>query len=126
MGLIPTNMRTADLTGRDNLFVDVDGTLLIWSGDHPGRAVKFPNEQIDYTQATINVDLVHELRVWIEGDLNNRRLYIWSVRDIPHCEKARALCGLQMYPTVEVIPKPGAMIDDSYKWLDRIGRTKIK
>ncbi len=124
MSLIPSNMRTAGLTGRDNLFVDVDGTLLLWADDRPGHALKTADGFIDYKAATVNRPLCDELFNWIEASPHNRRLFIWSAGDVPHCEHAAAMCGLT--PIATIIPKPGGMIDDSFKWLDRIGRTKIK
>ena len=87
------------------VFVDVDGTLLLWPGERPGRVPR-PGEPGHGQPPAINRGLVDALKAW-HGD--GRVLVIWSRGGIDHCRMAAQLCCLKPDACV---PKPDAAIDD--------------
>lgn len=67
----------------NHLYVDVDGTLLIWP-TNPGSPR--PGEQ-----PRINVELVECIKRW--QSVSGGQLVIWSMGGVKHCEMAAELCG---------------------------------
>lgn len=81
----------------NHVFVDVDGTLLIW----PTRAGSpLPGET-----PMVNLPLVAALRRWAAA---GGRIVIWTMGGLAHAEMARQLCGLDAI----CIPKPDLVVDD--------------
>lgn len=83
----------------DHVFVDVDGTLLIWP-TNPGapRPGEVP---------TVNTRLVAMLK---EAQRRGLKVVIWTMGGQAHAEMARRLCGLE---GAICIPKPDIVIDDA-------------
>lgn len=89
------------------IYVDVDGTLLIWPGK-PGRVPR-KGEAGHGFPPRINYRLVNALQNWHRC---GKVLVLWSRGGVGHCEYAARLCGLA--PDA-CLPKPRIAIDDSPK-----------
>ena len=74
----------------DSIFCDVDGTLLIWSGPHPGRVPR-PGEAHHGEPPMVNTPLVESLRLWQEP---GRYLAIWTRGGADKAREAAERCGL--------------------------------
>lgn len=87
------------------IYVDVDGTLLIW----PGKAGRPPREgEAGFGEIPkVNAPLVEALRRWHR---DGKVLVFWSRGGTKHCEFAAQLCGLK--PNA-CLPKPRIAIDDA-------------
>lgn len=97
-----------DLSRYSSVYVDVDGTLLIWPGSDPGRMPLF-GEHGYGQQPTINRELVEQLKKWKKSGPDNT-LVIWSRNGTKHAFRAAAACEL----TADAcLPKPDVAIDDS-------------
>lgn len=83
----------------NHVFVDVDGTLLIWPTT-PGSPR--PGET-----PAVNADLVRRLKSW---QARGMRIVIWTMGGVQHAELARDLCGLA---GALCIAKPDIAIDDA-------------
>lgn len=86
------------------IYVDVDGTLLIWPGE-AGRVPR-PGEPHHGGPPAINVPLVEQLKAWHRA---GRALVFWSRNGTKHCQMAARLTGLK---PLACLPKPNAAIDD--------------
>ena len=83
------------------IYVDVDGTLLLWPGKVP------PRNSHDYRNAPVNKPLVLAIKEWHRG---RNVLVLWSRGGKEHCEFAAKRCGLK--PDA-CIPKPRICVDDA-------------
>lgn len=90
-----------------SIYVDVDGTLLIWPEPNPG--VRQPG-----VEPEIHWDLVRVLRKW-KQEFPEKELIIWSANGKKHAQKVTHLCGLQHYVDA-FLTKPSMCIDDSWAW----------
>lgn len=100
------------------LYVDVDGTLLLWPGDRPGRVPRRGEPHYGEPPA-VNTSLVTELKRWHQPP---RTLVIWSHGGAAHAAMAANLCGLS---PAACLPKPSCAIDDaSEKRLKQFGVVK--
>ena len=105
---IPQSFRT--------LYVDVDGTLLLWHPDTPGkvRSLKTPR---------INTILVKAIRQWY---LPTHTLVIWSATSQGHAEYAATITKLDtLNPPPICLKKPDAMVDDNFSWFNKRPRIEI-
>lgn len=88
------------------LFVDVDGTLLMWPGGKPGRVPRAGEpghgQTPDINRAMLEI-IVQEL------DRGNE-VVIWSTGGTDHAKMAAKLCELPA--SVICIGKPGVCYDD--------------
>lgn len=84
----------------NHLYVDVDGTLLIWptvaGSPRSGETPK------------VNEALVDCIKRWLK--VSKGRLVIWSMGGPEHAELAATLCG---FDTCICIAKPDLVIDDA-------------
>lgn len=94
----------------DTLFVDVDGCLLIWRGDKPGRTPR-PGEPHEHEPPDVNRDLVARIN---ETGLP---VVVWSRGGSKHARYAADICGLKK--VVACISKPRVMVDDSFTWIEK-------
>lgn len=92
---------------RDTVFVDVDGTLLIWPTGRAGEG-----------QPIRNLDLCLKLQAWKTPD---RRIYVWSKGGHAHARRAVEFCELGDIVS-GCLEKPTRMVDDSFAWLDKVRR----
>ena len=102
----------------DHVFVDVDGTLLIWPTKGGGAT---GNELSAFRTACtggqcdarllpkVNVALVSELQEWQRR--RNGRIVIWTMGGPDHANMARVFCGLE--GDVLCIGKPDLIVDDA-------------
>jgi len=96
----------------ETLYVDVDGTLLIWPQPDPSRPPPAP--LIPYDRAEIDHEVVRALRRWKAANPDGQ-LIVWSMRGRKHAERAVGVCDLADVVDL-VLAKPGTMIDDA-PWL---------
>lgn len=94
---------------RESVFVDVDGTLLIWSEPAPGT--------VDIGgKPKINWKLIHRLRDWKRD--TGGEIVIWSGNGKQHAQWAVEVA--EIGDIVDAVhAKPRAMIDDSFEWFFR-------
>jgi hypothetical protein len=81
-----------------HVFVDVDGTLLIW----PTR----PGSPRPGETPSVNRPLVDALKRWTA---TGGRVVIWTMGGIAHAEMARELCALD---AAVCMAKPDIVVDD--------------
>jgi hypothetical protein len=98
-----------------SIYVDVDGTLLLWPWRKPG-VVPRQGEDGFGLPPTLNTILIETLRKWHRGD---RTLVLWSFNGGEHAKMAASLCNLN--PDA-CLPKPRAIVDDTHKWLNSQGK----
>ncbi len=102
---------------RDIVYLDVDGTLILWSAQHPYKAFS--------AAPRVNVALAHEVRVWKSqrphGDIDKRFLAMWSAGGQDHARWAAKEAEIDDLVDA-YLPKPQAIIDDSYSWISRPDR----
>lgn len=84
------------------LYVDVDGTLLLWHPKTPHKAHSLPNPRI-------NTQLVRAIIQWYQLHFT---LVIWSATGQQHAKYAAELNGLQ--PTI--LKKPEMII---FNWFNK-------
>lgn len=117
----------------DAVYVDVDGTLLLWptkvgsptpeetaaarrmiSGDAYEHGK--PREGDEHLCPTINVALVARLKAWYaerEAAGASPLIVIWTMGGRQHAELAMMLCDFDMGYCVDCLPKPDVMVDDA-------------
>jgi hypothetical protein len=125
----------------DHVFVDVDGTLLVWptkpggaSAGEVEAAYRNVNALSSRSPALViaedrhlvprvNWDLVEELEAWAAR--RNGTIVIWTMGGTSHAELAMRCCdwdrGEDAFPKVRCIAKPDVMVDDAKheKWTAR-------
>lgn len=106
----------------DHLYVDVDGTLLIWPARGGGathaetmaarklwRDEPLTEEERRHLPV-INAELVRRINAW-QAARPTGTLVIWSLGGTEHAKMARDLCG---FPSgTPCIAKPDLMVDDA-------------
>ncbi len=96
------------------IFVDVDGTIILWSKAHPGKAFS--------GSPRINTKLVDFLKTAKEEN-PNVKIYVWSTGGQDHANWAVDYADLN--DAVEYcMAKPRLMIDDSFTWLKKRARMR--
>ena len=107
-----------DFAGRTPIFCDVDGTLLFWPCEDPGR---IPREgEPGYGQPpTVNVELVAALR---RAVADGAALVIWSHNGAEHARSAAQRCGIDHLADA-ILAKPRVMIDDEFRWIENQKKT---
>lgn len=104
-------MAGRDLSKFKSIYVDVDGTLLLWPGGRPGRVPRRTEPGFGESPA-INSALVASLIEWkISEVAEGRTLVVWSHGGRGHAELAGRLTGLTPYVDA-FLPKPRLWIDD--------------
>lgn len=111
----------------DWVYVDVDGTLLLWPTD-PGsplpREVEAARRKaygLNLAPGTeaylprVNTTLVNELLRWAAK--RKGVVAIWSMGGAEHATLARKLCGLDNFSWVICLAKPDMMVDDGARHL---------
>lgn len=93
----------------DPIYVDVDGTLLIWPEPNPGRR-KFGANPIINTK-------VQRFLFEIKRYNPKVRVYLWSANGAEHALDAMWGCGLEKVVD-DCLTKPRLYIDDYFKWFD--------
>ncbi len=90
------------------IYVDVDGTLVFWPGNRPGR---YPRKgESGYGEdPAINAKLVERLNA------SDADIVIWSRSGKAHAEWAAKYCNIN---AIACLSKPNLMVDDSMKWID--------
>jgi hypothetical protein len=88
------------------IYVDIDGTLLIWPGQKSGRPPR-RNEELYGVPPSVNEKLANALREWHKS---GKSLVLWSRGGADHCRKAAKMCRLE--PDA-CLPKPYATFDDA-------------
>lgn len=96
------------------LFVDVDGTLIIWSGAHPGRAFS--------GSPKVNTKLADWLITTKKGN-PNVQIYVWSRGGQQHARWAVQYAHLDGY-VAQCMAKPDLFVDDSFTWLKKRSRMR--
>jgi len=104
-----------DVTPKSNtdsgmLFVDVDGTLLMW----PGKAGRVPRKGEEHYGEVPNINRAM-LETIYEAMTAGRQVVIWSTGGTDHAKMAATLCGLVIGPLdeeVTCIGKPNVCYDD--------------
>ena len=86
------------------VYVDVDGTLLIWPGPRPGRVPRKGELEFGLPPA-VNTKLVKRLRD------SGAQIIIWSRGGEAHAEYAARFCGLDDIVTA-CLTKPDLIVDD--------------
>ncbi len=94
------------------IFVDVDGTLIIWSGDRPGRAFS--------GSPKVNTKLIDFLKT-AKKENPNVKIYVWSTGGQDHARWAVDYADLNGYVDY-CMAKPGLIVDDSFTWLKKRAR----
>ena len=97
-----------DIMNKDVVYVDVDGTLLLWPGTTPG----FRNEY----EPIVNVALVKALQAWHRVD-PTRTLVVWSANGASHAVYATMKANISNIVTVH-LTKPQVFVDDSMQWYE--------
>ncbi len=104
-------MALRDFSNHKTIYVDVDGTLLLWPGGRPGRVPRKGESGFGAPPA-INEKLVNALKLWKLAEVDQgRTLVIWSHGGRVHAELAGRLTGLSQYVDA-FLPKPRLWIDD--------------
>ena len=92
------------------IYVDVDGTLLIWPEPDPG--VYYVGQE-NTQEPKINEKVVDQIKLFHEGGWE---IVVWSANGREHAQWAVDFCGIGPY-IIAVLKKPLIFIDDSYVWL---------
>lgn len=93
----------------ESVYVDVDGTLLLWPGRSPG-AVPRPAEAGHGEPPAVNEPLVDVVKKWHR---DGRTPVVWSQGGAKHARMAADLCGLAPGACLR---KPAAVVDDHLTW----------
>lgn len=97
-----------------NIFVDVDGTIILWSKDRPGKAFSGVPK--------VNTKLVTWLKT-SKAENPDMRIFIWSAGGWAHALWAVKFANLG--DEVEYcMAKPDLIIDDSFTWLKKRARMR--
>lgn len=88
------------------IYVDVDGTLLLWKGRYGDGVPKANAALIAHLSAAANA-----------GTL----IYLWSRAGAAHAKQAAEFCGCRHLFTA-FLHKPQQTFDDDYGWLDAVER----
>lgn len=92
------------------VYVDVDGTLLLWRGRYGDGT------------PLINAPLVERIR---QQHKDGVRIYVWSRAGAKHAKMATTFCGI-----VDIVSghmhKPQEMVDDDFGWLNAAQRRPAK
>lgn len=91
------------------VYVDVDGTLLIWPEPTPGV-------RKGGVEPAFNSNLISVLIHW-KQTFKNRELVVWSANGSDYARKACVGCGLTGFVDA-CISKPHVFIDDSWAWFN--------
>lgn len=109
----------------DHVFVDVDGTLLLWptaAGAPAEHEVEALNEYILGNRVNAkhlprsNVPLVLELTKWYDARKRaggDPVLVIWSMGGPGHAAAAREYCAFPPYMSIFCMGKPDVIVDDA-------------
>jgi len=100
----------------NSLFVDVDGTLLLWPGK-PGRVPRHGEPHYG-EPPTINSPLVDALYAW-KAVSPGRFLAVWTRGGAEHARMAVALCAINAIVDVCIL-KPDAFVDDAPTLVKRL------
>lgn len=97
------------------VFVDVDGTLLLWPGDKPGRPPR-PGDTGHGEEPTVNEAVVARVR---ELHAQGYQIVLWSSGGAFHAQDASRRCDIR--PLVHAhVAKPSVIIDDAgIRWIDK-------
>lgn len=110
------NNELGALPKKDNvLYVDVDGTLLLWPGDDPG-SVPRPGEPGHGQAPTINTAVVMLINARHSAGW---QIIVWSNGGARHAELAAKHAGV-FNLCHACLAKPRAMVDNAWSWWDRI------
>ncbi len=93
---------------RQTVYVDVDGTLVFWPGNRPGRYPR-KGESGHGEDPAINTKLVERLKA------SDADIVIWSRGGKTHAEWAAKFCDID---AVACLSKPDLMVDDGRRWMD--------
>jgi len=114
----------------DHVYVDVDGTLLLWPtkpGGATGGELAAAHRNIsaiadqkpeDIPAADralvprVNWPLVEQIKAW--ANRRNGTIVIWTTGGSEHAELAMMLCGLDMGYLVVCVGKPDLIVDDAH------------
>lgn len=108
MRTIPLEQLTdEDLARHRTIAMDVDGTLILWSGPTPGS----PGSG----EPKPNVALIERMMRW--KALGDRDWIVWSGNGKEHAWRMVAGLGLQAHVHI-VSAKPTLMLDDAPGWFD--------
>ncbi len=95
--------------------INVDGTLIFWQGENPGRVPR--KGELGYGELpTINKKLIEEIKFFKRA---GSEIVIWSGGGKKHAEWACEFTGITKYVDF-ICSKPYLLIDDKFKWLDRV------
>lgn len=94
------------------IFVDVDGTLILWSENRPGKAFSGVPK--------MNMRLIRWLIEWRRKNPEGN-IYVWSTSGAIHAEWAVEFCGLEELID-GAMAKPDLIVDDSFTWLKKRAR----
>ena len=100
------------------IYVDVDGTLLIWPGPKPGQSQAHRGVIPPVNEKLITALYAWKLRRASGGLKNETMLVVWSRGSMSHIKWAVTLCDI--WDIVDLVTrKPDMVVDDGFNWWDR-------
>ena len=105
------------------IYVDVDGTLILWPGGLPGRMPRPTKDGVDPgfgEDPVSNGPVIKRLREMYD---NGYEIFVWSRGGRDHAVTVVKFIGIEDIVS-QCLPKPLSMIDDDWLWLTE-GTQKI-
>lgn len=105
------------------VYVDVDGTLILWPGDNPGRLPRKPTELGFGVAPIVNYDLLLKLRKLYKT--GKYEIYVWSWGGAEHARNMVKLARIEDIVS-GCLTKPFIVFDDNWDWINAMKKITIE